>query len=246
MLLKNKTALVTGAKIGIGRAIAVHLAKQGADIIACSRTLSQEDPVITECTSVGSKALAVAVDVSVVEDCTRVVEAGLKNFGRIDILVNNAGIYPSAPLMEIDEQTWDRVFAVNLKGTLFASQAVAKLSMIPRKSGRIINISSCDGRCPTAGIAHYAASKAGVISLTKSLALELAPYNITANAVAPGWVGTDAIMESDRWKTAVKQIPLGRLARPDEIAGAVAFLANDNSGYITGATFDVNGGLIMD
>jgi NAD(P)-dependent dehydrogenase (short-subunit alcohol dehydrogenase family) len=245
LYLKDKTAVVTGAKIGIGKAIAVHLAKQGANIIACSRTLSPDDAVISECISNGSKAMAVAADVAAMKDCIRLVEKGLDHFGRIDILVNNAGIYPSAPLLEIDEQTWDRVFAVNLKGTLFAAQTVAKLAMIPQKSGRIINISSCDGRRPTAGIAHYAASKAGVISLTKSIALELAPYNITANAVAPGWVETDAIMKSDRWKTAVKEIPLGRLARPEEIANVVAFLADDNAGYITGATFDINGGLIM-
>lgn len=246
MHLKDKIALVTGAKVGIGRAIAVHLAKLGANIIACSRTISPDDPVIAECTTSGSRALTVAADVADMKDCTRVVKNGLDHFGRIDILVNNAGIYPSAPLLEIDEQTWDRVFAVNLKGTLFASQAVAKLAMIPQKSGSIINISSCDGRRPTAGIAHYAASKAGVISLTKSIALELAPYNITANAVAPGWVETDAIMKSDRWKTAVKEIPLGRLARPAEVANVVAFLADDNAAYITGATFDINGGLIMD
>lgn len=246
MDLKNKTALVTGAKAGIGRAIAVHLAEKGANIIASSRTIVPDDPVIAECISAGAQALAIAADVAVMEDCNRVVKEGLNHFGGIDILVNNAGIYPSAPLLEIDEQTWDRVFAVNLKGTLFATQCVAKQAMIPQKSGRIVNISSCDGRCPTAGIAHYAASKAGVISLTKSIALELAPYNITANAVAPGWVGTEAILKSDRWKTAVKEIPLGRLAQPEEIASMVAFLADDNAGYITGATVDVNGGIIMD
>ena len=246
MQLKDKVALVTGAKAGIGRAIAVHLAQKGANIIACSRTLSADDAVITECIANGTKALAVTADVSSLKDCVRLVEEGLHHFKRIDILVNNAGIYPSAPLLEIDEQSWDRVFAVNLKGTLFAAQTVAKLAMIPQKSGRIINISSCDGRRPTAGIAHYAASKAGVISLTKSMALELAPYNITANAVAPGWVETEAVMKSDRWQTVVRQIPLGRLAQPEEIAHVVAFLADENAGYVTGATFDVNGGLIMD
>ncbi len=246
MPLKDKTALVTGARVGIGRAIAVHLADRGANIIACSRTLSPDDTVIAECAPKGSKALAVAADVAALQDCVQVVKKGLDRFGRIDILVNNAGIYPSAPLLEIDEQTWDRVFAVNLKGTLFAAQSVAKLAMIPQKGGRIINISSCDGRRPTAGIAHYAASKAGVISLTKSMALELAPHNITANAVAPGWVETEAILKSDRWKTVVQEIPLGRLARPEEIAGMVAFLADASAGYITGATFDINGGLIMD
>lgn len=245
MGLEGKIALVTGARLGIGRAIAGYLAHEGAHVIAVSRIISTDDPVMADIKGHGRRAIAVCADVSVKEDCRRMTESGLEHFGRIDILVNNAGIYPSAPLMEITEEEWDRVLAVNLKGTFLATQAVARKAMIPRQSGRIINITSCDGKCPTPGIAHYAAAKAGVISLTKSMAMELGMHHITANAVAPGWVETPAVLQSDRWRQAVGRIPAGRLAHPDEIAHAVGFLAEEASGYITGATLDVNGGLLM-
>lgn len=246
MRLEGKIALVTGARQGIGRAIAGQLAQEGAHIIAVSRTISSDAAVLKDVTCYGRRYLAVCADVASKHDCLQMVETGLDHFGRIDVLVNNAGMYPSAPFVEIPEEQWDRVLAVNLKGTFLVAQAVARRAMIPQQSGRIISISSCDGKCPTPGIAHYAAAKAGVISLTKSMAMELGPYNITANAVAPGWVETPAVMQSDRWRQVVGNIPAGRLARPDEIARAVAFLADDASAYITGATLDVNGGLIMD
>jgi NAD(P)-dependent dehydrogenase (short-subunit alcohol dehydrogenase family) len=246
MRLEDKIALVTGARLGIGRAIADHLAHEGAHIIAVSRSMSPDDPVIGDVKRYGRKALAIRADVADKDDCRRMVESGLNHFGRIDVLVNNAGIYPSAPFIEITEEQWDRVLAVNLKGTFLVAQAVARQAMISQQSGRIINISSCDGKCPTPGIAHYAAAKAGVISLTKSMAMELGPYHITANAVAPGWVETPAVMQSDRWRQVVGNIPAGRLAKPYEIARVVAFLSDDESAYITGATLDVNGGLIMD
>ncbi len=246
MRLEGKIALVTGARRGIGRAIAGQLAHEGAHIIAVSRTIASDAAVLKDVACYGRRALAVCADVTSQHDCLQMVETGLDHFGRIDVLVNNAGMYPSAPFVEITEELWDRVLAVNLKGTFLVSQAVARRAMIPQQSGRIINISSCDGKCPTPGISHYAAAKAGVISLTKSMAMELGPYNITANAVAPGWVETPAVMQSDRWRQVISNIPAGRLARPDEIARAVVFLADDASEYIIGATLDVNGGLIMD
>lgn len=246
MILDRKTVLVTGGSMGIGKTIASSLAGKGADLIVTSRRISDDDKVVAEVKEMGHKILTIKADVTDNNDCRKAVEKGLDNFGQIDILVNNAGIYPSSPLLDINEKEWDEVFAVNLKGPMLMTQWVAKLAMIPQGGGRIVNISSCDGKNPTPGIAHYAASKAGLISLTKSIALELAPYNITANAVAPGWVETQTILKSDRWKRIVKQIPLQRLGKQEEIADVVAFLASDHAGYITGATLDVNGGLIMD
>ncbi|MFK5952112.1 MAG: SDR family NAD(P)-dependent oxidoreductase [Desulfobacterium sp.] len=245
MFLNGKIALVTGGRAGIGKTIACSLAKKGANLIVTSRQISDKDKVVADIKATGREVLALKANVADNEDCRAAVTQGLDCFGRIDIVVNNAGIYPSAPFLDIEEKEWDEVFAVNLKGPMLMTQWVAKLAMIPQNGGRIINISSCDGKNPTPGIAHYAASKAGLISLTKSMALELAPHNITANAIAPGWVETQTVLQSDRWKTAVKQIPLQRLAKQEEIADAVIFLASDHAGYITGATLDVNGGLIM-
>ncbi len=245
MRLKGKIALVTGARKGIGRAIARVFAREGAHLIITSRHISPDDAVFAEIRSQKRRVLAVSADVTCSSDCHKMVNEGLNHFGRIDILVNNAGVYPAAPIMEITEMQWDQVFNVNLKGTLLVTQAVAKLAMIPRKYGRIVNISSCDGKCPAPGIAHYAAAKAGVISLTKSMALELGAHNISANAVAPGWVETEAVLRSERWRRVVGKIPVGRLAYPEEIAHAVTFLSEDASEYITGATLDVNGGLFM-
>jgi 3-oxoacyl-[acyl-carrier protein] reductase len=170
----------------------------------------------------------------------------LDYYGRIDILVNNAGIYPAAPFLEIEEKQWDMVIDVNLKGTFLVTQAVAKYAMVPQRYGKIINISSCDGKVPSAGIAHYAAAKAGVISLTKSFAVELSHYNINSNAVAPGWVESEAVLKGERWKEAIKKIPSGRLGKLEEIAEAVIFLASDTVSYINGEILDVNGGIIMD
>ncbi|MEW5722130.1 MAG: SDR family NAD(P)-dependent oxidoreductase [Thermodesulfobacteriota bacterium] len=246
MKLNGKTALVTGARRGIGQAIALGLAKAGADLMVNSKTISDRDEVVSQIRALGRRALALPADVAEAGQVAKMVADGLAVFGRIDLLVNNAGIYPAAPLVDIEEKQWDEVIDVNLKGTFLVTQAVARQAMIPQRRSAIINITSCDGKVPTAGIAHYAAAKAGVISLTKSFALELAPFGITANAVAPGWVKTPAVLSSDRWREAIKNIPAGRLADPEEIARVVQFLAEDESGYITGEILDVNGGLIMD
>jgi 3-oxoacyl-[acyl-carrier protein] reductase len=246
MRLKGKVALVTGCTRGIGRVIAESLAAEGADIIANGLEIRQDAAVVSAICGLGRDALAVAADITVASQVHKMVETGLKHFKHIDILVNNAGIYPAAPLLDIEEHQWNRVLDVNLKGSFLMTQAVAKMAMLPQKYGRIVNITSCDGKMPTTGITHYSAAKAGVISLTKSSALELAPHGINTNAVAPGWVKSKTVLNGDRWKEAIKHIPCGRLAELSEIAHAVTFLVEDASSYINGETIDVNGGLLMD
>jgi 3-oxoacyl-[acyl-carrier protein] reductase len=243
--LAGKVAMITGGSRGIGREIASCLAKEGADIIIVSRHISDDDTVITQIKEYGRRVLAIQADISGDSACEKVIQKSLDSFDRIDVLINNAGIYPAADLLEITRQEWDAVFAVNLTAPMFLTQWVAKHAMIPRKKGRVVNISSIDGTLPTPGIAHYAASKAGLESLTRSMALELAPYQITANTVSPGWVETENLMKSDRWKKIVGKIPLNRLGKKQEIANAVVFLSSDEAGYITGASLNVNGGLLM-
>ena len=166
--------------------------------------------------------------------------------GRIDVLVNNAGAYPALGVLDVTEDHFNFVVNVNLKGLFFMTQAVVKKSMIPNNYGRIVNISSCDGKNPGRGVAIYSAAKAGVISLTKSFALELADYDINSNAVAAGWVESEQVLSNDRWKDALPSIPSRRLGKLSEIAESVAFLCNDKVSYINGEILDVNGGIIMD
>jgi len=246
MQLQGKVALVTGAKGGIGKVIAKRLALAGADLIINDLEISDADPVIRECKDLGVDALPAPADICRKDRVEEMVRQALDRYPRIDILVNNAGIFPAAPLLEITEAEWDRVIGVNLKGTFLVAQSVARFAMVPQHYGRIVNIASVDGKAPAPGIAHYAAAKAGVISLTRSFALELSRYHITANAVAPGWVESEAVLKGDRWQEAVKKIPMQRLGRLAEIAEAVLFLAGDAVAYVNGATLNVNGGLLMD
>ena len=182
----------------------------------------------------GRKTAAYDVDITNVEAVNEMVK---------DII---AGMYPAMLVTDVTEKHFDRVIAVNLKGTFFVTQAVVNQSMIPNNSGRIVNISSCDGKTPASGVAIYGAAKAGVISLTKSFALELADYDINSNCVAPGWVESKTVLASDRWKTYLPRIPARRLGKLSEIAEAVCFLCNDKVSYIDGEILDVNGGIIMD
>lgn len=194
----------------------------------------------------GRKALAVSADITNKNDVIEMVEKALKEFSKIDILVNNAGIYPAHPFLEISEAEWDKVIDVNLKGTFLVTQVVASMAMTKANYGKIVNIASVDGKVPTLGITHYAAAKAGVISLTKSFAIELCQYNINSNAVAPGWVESETVLKGDRWKEAIKRIPSGRLGKLEEIAHAIVFLVRDESSYINGEILDVNGAIYMD
>ena len=246
--LKGKTAVVTGARRGIGRAVALALADAGAvlviaDIISDDRKL---DGVAAEIKKTGRDSLAVKVDISKKSDVEEMVSQAVNRFGRIDILVNCAGVWiPGQTLVECPEENWDKVIDTNLKGTYFCCQAVGRV-MAEQGSGNIINLSSQVGLNPGTGAGAYSISKAGIIMMTRQLALELAVYNIRVNALAPGVVKTD--FNIDLWKNpeGAKQmgqmVPLGRLAEPEDIARAALFLASDDSSYITGAVIPVDGG----
>lgn len=243
--LKGKTAIVTGARRGIGRSIALAMAAAGADIAVCD--ISGEDGLLEETrASLRPSGLALQADISRPQDVSRVITRVLESFGKIDILVNCAGVWiPGETLVECPEEHWDTVIDTNLKGTYLCCQAGAR-AMIPRKSGSIINISSQVGLTPGPGGGAYSVSKAGIIMLTRQLALELAEYGIRANAVAPGIVKTE--FNAPFWKElqAEKQtsgmVPLGRLAEPEDIAQTVVFLASEGASYITGEIIAINGG----
>jgi 3-oxoacyl-[acyl-carrier protein] reductase len=247
MRFDDQVAVVTGAGRGIGHAIALRLASEGARIACVSRTEENANRTASELNRMRlGSAKAYAVDVA---DHAAVQSAGVKivnDFGKIDILVNNAGVARDALVMRMSVQDWDSVIATNLRGAFNFSQAVAR-AMTKQRSGRIINISSVIGLIGNAGQTNYAASKAGLIGFTKSLARELASRNITVNAIAPGFIPTDMTSAlSDEIKTTIKaQIPLGRTGTPEDVASAVAFLASAEASYITGQTLCVDGGIVM-
>jgi len=243
--LSGKTAIVTGASRGIGRAIAANLARCGAFVYAGARERHAAETV-EAIRADGGGAELVSLDVTDVASVDRMVGAVLEQRGRIDILVNNAGIARDQLMLRMKRDDWDQVLATNLTAAFSCVQAVAK-PMIKQRGGRIVSITSVVGQSGNAGQANYAASKAGLIGFTKSLARELGSRNITVNAVAPGFVETDmtkAIAEkaSGDW---MSQIPLGRIGRPEDVAAAVCFLASDEASYITGQVIAVNGGMYM-
>ncbi len=245
-ILGGKKALVTGAARGIGRVIAETLAASGADVAFCdlkSEWLTETEQAIR---ARGRQALALAADVSCQESVQQAVEAALKAFGRIDILVNNAGITRDGFLVRMTEADWDQVIAVNLKGTFLFTKAVSK-GMMRQKAGVIVNLASIIGLIGNAGQCNYAASKAGVIALTKSAARELASRNIRVNAVAPGFIETkmtESLPEDIRNKM-LAAIPMGRMGVPQDVANVVLFLASEASAYMTGQVLTVSGGMVM-
>ncbi len=248
MRLKNKVAIVTGGGRGIGLAIALAFAREGAHVAICDVNASLLDTARAEIEALGGRGLALRADVADKAQVSRMVGDVLRELGTIDILVNNAGIYEVLPIEEITEEQWERTLAVNLKGVFLCSQAVMG-HMKRQRSGRIVNMASVAGKTggQLAG-AHYSASKAGVMCFTKSLAREVAPYGITVNAVAPGRIDTPMIrIASDEENEALRAAtPLGRLGKPEDVARAVVFLASDEASFITGEILDVNGGLLMD
>jgi len=244
--LANQIAVVTGAGRGIGRAIALRFAAEGADIVCVSRTAENSGKVANEVRALGRRAWAHAVDVA---ESRAVAEAGekiLAETGRVDILVNNTGITRDGLLVRMSEQDWDTVLDTNLKGAFLFTKAFAR-AFIKRRSGRVINISSVTGLIGNAGQCNYAASKAALIGFTKSVARELASRGITVNALAPGFVETDmtAALSEEVRQELLQKIPLNALGQPDDIANAALFLASPAARYITGQVITVDGGMVM-
>ncbi|MBP3610998.1 MAG: 3-oxoacyl-[acyl-carrier-protein] reductase [Lachnospiraceae bacterium] len=245
MNLTGRSALVTGAGRGIGRAIAVALAKAGADVAinyAGNEAAAKETETL--CAECGVKTLVIKADVSNAEDCRAMIDQVKDTFGKIDILVNNAGITKDKLMIGMSEADFMDVINTNLKGSFLCMQMVSKL-MIKQRYGRIINLSSVVGLHGNAGQVNYAASKAGVIGMTKSAAKELASRNITVNAVAPGMIDTDmTAVISDKAKEAMlSSIPAGRAGKPEDVANVVAFLASEEAAYMTGQVVSVDGGM---
>jgi 3-oxoacyl-[acyl-carrier protein] reductase len=244
--LQGHVAFVTGASQGIGRACALVLAEAGAKVGCAARSEDKLKSVVDEIIGKGGEAAAFKMDVANEDDVKNAIKAAIAQFGKVDILVNNAGITRDTLAMRMKRADWDDVIDTNLTGPFIATQAVTS-SMLKQRWGRIINISSIFGQMGQIGQANYAASKAGLIGLTKAMARELASRSITVNAVAPGWIETamTAELSQDLRDQVIKMVPLGRPGTDMEVAHAVRFLASDDAAYITGQVINVNGGMYM-
>jgi 3-oxoacyl-[acyl-carrier protein] reductase len=247
MILKGKTALVTGSGRGLGKAIALKLARMGANIVLNDiETSDSVDATADEFKSAGYNVAVATGDVRKEEDVKRMIKVPLDTFGGLDILVNNAGITKDKPMLMMPEQDWDDVLDINLKGAFLCTKAAARV-MIKQKSGKIINIASVAGQYGNPGQANYSASKAGLIGLTKTTAKELAPRGITCNAVAPGMIESKMteVLPEEIKQNYLKNIALGRFGTPEDVANVVGFLASGDSDYVTGQIIDIDGGLVM-
>jgi len=246
MVLEDRVAIVTGAGQGIGRAIALKLAEDGARVVASDANHDTALQTAEETVSSGRQALGIRTDVANSADVLQMVETAVAEFGRVDILINNAGIARSATLLKLTEQAWDEVLDVNLKSIFRTTKAVAA-HMIEAKYGKIVNISSIYGRTGVVGDSNYAASKAGIVGFTKSTARELARHNINVNAILPGMVDTPLLrgIPDRHLKPMIEEIPLRRVGTPGDIANVAAFLVSDEASYITGAAIEVTGGWRM-
>lgn len=247
MHLEGKVALVTGASRGIGRAVAIQLAQSGADVaVNYSGSEAAAQETVDAILALGRKAIKIKANVANAEDVAAMVEETHKTFGHIDILVNNAGITRDGLLMRMKDEDFDAVIDINLKGVYLVTKAVSKI-MMKQRAGHIINMTSVVGLMGNAGQANYAASKAGVIGFTKSCAKELASRGITVNAIAPGFIDTDmtGVLPEKVKEAMVTQIPLGRMAKAEEVAAVTTFLASDFASYITGQVINVDGGMVM-
>jgi len=244
--LKGRVALITGAAQGIGKSIALLLAKNGADIVVSDINFERAEETAKEIESIGSQAMAIKVDVANLKNVEQMVEAILEKFGKIDILVNNAGITRDKLILRMTEEDWDAVLNVNLKGTFNCTKVVVR-HMAKQRSGKIVSIASVVGEMGNAGQANYSASKAGVIGLTKTIAREFAQRGINVNAIAPGYIETPMTeILPEKVKEELKSlIPMERLGKPEDVAEAVLFLVSEESNYITGQVLNVNGGIYM-
>ena len=248
-MLKGKTAIITGSGRGIGRAIALAMAAQGANIVVNDVNMESADEVVAEIEAMGRQAIAVKADVTSEDQIKAMIETCINRFGKLDILVNNAGIIQTVPVTEIDGKDWDRVMEVNLKGVFLCCKA-ALAPMKAQHGGKIINIASVAGKRGGGllGNSCYSASKGGVIAFTKSLARESGPFGINVNAITPAFTDTEMTrsIAPDKKEFIIKMLPLGRVGQPSDIAGAVCFLASSMSDYMTGEIMDVDGGLMCD
>ena len=246
MILKDKVALVTGAAQGIGRAIALKLAANGADVVIVDMNLDKAQETAREAERLGRRALALRANIANLQEAEAMADEAVAKLGAVHVMVNNAGITRDALILRMKEEDWDAVINVNLKGVFNCTKAVVK-HMSKQRYGRIVNIASIVGEMGNAGQANYSASKAGVIAFTKTVAREFATRNITCNAVAPGFIDTamtQALSEKVKEELA-KQIPMGRLGTPEDVAEGVLFLVSEATGYITGQVLNINGGMYM-
>ncbi|WP_252231314.1 3-oxoacyl-[acyl-carrier-protein] reductase [Clostridium sp. ZBS15] len=246
-MLKGKCAIITGAARGIGKAIAFKLASLGANIVLNYRSSEEEAKIVaSEIEKMGVEVLTVKGDISKLEDVENIISEAKSKFGIIDIIVNNAGITKDTLILRMKEKDFDDVIDVNLKGVFNCLKSITPV-MVRQKYGKIINISSVVGVAGNAGQVNYAASKAGVIGMTKSLAKELGARGINVNAVAPGFIETDmtSVLGEKVKEEAKKNIPLKRFGTPEDVAGVVAFLASENSNYVTGQVINIDGGMVM-
>lgn len=245
MDLKNKVAIVTGSRRGIGKGIVSALAKEGANIVVSDIDLNDCEKVVKKVRKLGVKALAVKCDVSNAGEINTMIKTTLNKFGRLDILINNAGIFPFKPFLEMTEADWNKVIDVNLKSIFLCSQAAAK---VMKPGSKIVSISSIASFIAFPGLAHYCASKAAINGLTRSMALELASKKINVNAIAPGMIETPGVaieLDKKAKQQMILKIPLKRIGKPEDIAKAVLFLVSDKSDYITGQTIIVDGGWLI-
>ncbi len=246
MKLKDKVAVITGAGRGIGKTIALELAREGANCVRCDLNEADLNQAVKEITDLGVQALAVVLDVSNLSQCEQMVNKIVDKFQKLDILINNAGITKDNLLLRMREEDWDAVIAVNLKGTFNCTKSALKV-MLKQKYGRIVNVASIIGVMGNAGQANYAASKAGIIGLTKSAAKEVASRNINVNAIAPGFIETKMtqVLPEEVKNAMLKQIPLSRFGKPEDVAKLVLFLVSEDSNYITGQVIQIDGGMLM-
>ncbi len=246
--LKDKVAIVTGARQGMGKAHALLLAEAGAKVVVSDISLEDCQKVVEEIENNGGEALALKCDISKKKEVDKMVEGVIEKWGKIDILVNNAGICQFKPFFDLEEKDWDQTLDINLKGYFLCSQAVGK-EMLKQKSGVIVNVASVamgQQGIGMSNIVHYCASKGGIAAMTEALAVELAPYNIRVNAVSPGMIETpmiNSVKESpEQMETILNRVPLGRVGKPEEVSNLVLFLSSDESSYMTGSVVVVDGG----